>query len=276
MSWRLGIRHETVYRYAADVTSSYNEARITPLTTDRQMVVTSTVRVDPSVKTFRYWDYWGTIVDAFDIHTPHRDFLITGESVVETTPPRVFPEASSWDELSTDAARDEFAELLAPTSYVPVMVEAATELAASASPLDACHAACDWVRERLRYEQGATTVSSSAADALAEGRGVCQDFAHLTLGLLRGAAVPARYVSGYLYPVEDAGAAEVQGQSHAWIEAWVGDWVAFDPTSGTTPGERHVVVARGRDYADVAPLKGIYHGGPSEALNVVVALTRLG
>jgi transglutaminase-like putative cysteine protease len=134
----------------------------------------------------------------------------------------------------------------------------------------------EWVRGRLRYEQGATTVSSSAADALAEGRGVCQDFAHLALALLRSAGIPARYVSGYLYPNEDGGAGEVQGQSHAWIEAWVGDWAPFDPTSGTTPGERHVVVARGRDYADVAPLKGIYHGGPSDALHVVVALTRLG
>jgi transglutaminase-like putative cysteine protease len=276
VSWRLGIRHETGYRYAADVTSSYNEARITPLTTDRQIVVTSMVRVDPTVKTFRYWDYWGTIVDAFDIHTPHKDLLITGESVVETTPPRALPDPPSWEELHGGAAKDEFAELLAPTSYVPVMVEAGRELAATGSPLDACIAAGEWVRERLRYEQGATTVSSSAADALAEGRGVCQDFAHLALALLRGAGIPARYVSGYLYPVEDGGAEEVQGQSHAWIEAWVGDWVPFDPTSGTTPGERHVVVARGRDYADVAPLKGIYHGGPSEALHVVVALTRLG
>src|SRR5436190_1679074 len=158
MSWRLGIRHETVYRYAADVTSSYNEARITPLTTDRQIVVTSTVRVDPSVKTFRYWDYWATIVDAFDIHTPHRDLLITGESVVETTPPREFPESPSWAELSGGPAKDEFAELLAPTSYVPVMAHVVTDLAAAGSPLDACHAACEWVRERLRYEQGATTV----------------------------------------------------------------------------------------------------------------------
>jgi transglutaminase-like putative cysteine protease len=156
------------------------------------------------------------------------------------------------------------------------MVEAGSELAAAGSPLDACLAACERVRAKLRYEQGATTVSSSAADALAEGRGVCQDFAHLALALLRGAGIPARYVSGYLYPVEDGAAGEVQGQSHAWIEAWVGDWVPFDPTSGTTPGERHVVVARGRDYADVAPLKGIYHGGPSEALHVVVALTRVG
>jgi transglutaminase-like putative cysteine protease len=276
VSWRLGIRHETDYRYAADVTSSYNEARITPLTTDRQIVVTSTVRVDPSVKTFRYWDYWGTLVDAFDIHSPHRGLLIIGESVVETTPPRAFPDPPSWDDLSGDAARNEFAELLAPTSYVPVMAEAGSEIAAAGSPLDACHSACEWVRGRLRYEQGATTVSSSAADALAEGRGVCQDFAHLALALLRSAGIPARYVSGYLYPNEDGGAGEVQGQSHAWIEAWVGDWAPFDPTSGTTPGERHVVVARGRDYADVAPLKGIYHGGPSDALHVVVALTRLG
>jgi transglutaminase-like putative cysteine protease len=275
MSWRIGIKHETGYRYVADVTSSYNEARMTPLTTDRQLVVQSLVRVEPNVRTFRYWDYWGTIVDAFDIHTPHTDLTITGESIVETSAARPVEESISWDDLGRDSVKDEFAELLAPTTYVPLMVDAEGEMRGAGSPLDACVAACDWVRARLRYERGATTVSSSAADALVAGSGVCQDFAHLGLALLRGLGIPGRYVSGYLYPVEDGGSGVVEGQSHAWMEAWVGDWCAFDPTSGTVPGERHVVVARGRDYADVAPLKGIYHGGPSEELQVTVELTRL-
>jgi transglutaminase-like putative cysteine protease len=88
--------------------------------------------------------------------------------------------------------------------------------------------------------------------------------------------IPARYVSGYLYPaIDSAVGVEVAGESHAWLEAWVGDWVAFDPTNGSAVGERHVVVARGRDYADVPPLKGVYHGAPSEFLAVSVGLTRL-
>ena len=275
MSWRLGVTHETGYDYAADVTSSYNEARMTPLTSDRQTVVQSMVRVHPNVRTYRYWDYWGTIVDAFDIHVPHTELTITADSVVETSRAQAAPDAISWDDLDTDAVRDQFAELLAPTAYAPVLADAVDDLRASGSPVEACHAATDWVRDQLRYERGATTVSSSAADALAEGRGVCQDFAHVTLALLRDAGIPGRYVSGYLYPVDDAGAAKVEGQSHAWIEAWVGDWYPLDPTSGALPGERHVVVARGRDYADVAPLKGIYHGGPSKELRVLVELTRL-
>ena len=275
MSWRLGIRHETGYHYGADVSSSYNEVRMTPMTSDRQMVVQSMVRVHPNVRTYRYWDYWGTIVDAFDLHVPHTELTITAEAIVETSRAQPAPDAVSWEDLQAEAVRDEFAELLAPTAYVPMFTEQADDLRASGSPVEACHAASEWVRAQLRYERGATTVSSSAADALAEGRGVCQDFAHVTLGLLRSAGIPSRYVSGYLYPVDEAGAAKVEGQSHAWIEAWVGDWYPLDPTSGARPGERHVVVARGRDYADVTPLKGIYHGGPSKELRVSVELTRL-
>ena len=275
MSWRLGITHETGYRYQSDVTSSYNEARMSPLTTDRQMVVQSQVRVDPSVRTYRYWDYWGTIVDAFDIHLPHQELIITGESVVETSPPKPLPEPVEWSDLATDAVKDEFGEFLSPTDYVALMDDARDEIRDAGNPVDACLAAGEWVRSKLQYEQGATTVSSSAADALSEGRGVCQDFAHVTLARLRAAGIPGRYVSGYLYPGDEEGPGTVVGQSHAWIEAWIGEWCAFDPTSGAEPGERHVVVARGRDYADVAPLKGIYHGGQAADMHVMVELSRL-
>jgi transglutaminase-like putative cysteine protease len=88
--------------------------------------------------------------------------------------------------------------------------------------------------------------------------------------------IPARYVSGYLYPNADGAVGDtVAGQSHAWVEWWCGDWVAFDPTNGGPAGLRHVTVARGRDYADVTPLKGVYHGAPSTGLGVTVEITRL-
>ncbi len=110
---------------------------------------------------------------------------------------------------------------------------------------------------------------------LSQGSGVCQDFAHVALALLRATGIPARYVSGYLHPSATAEIGEtVAGESHAWIEAWTGDWQAFDPTSGAV-GDRHVVVGRARDYADLSPLHGIYHGGPAEDLGVAVELTRL-
>jgi transglutaminase-like putative cysteine protease len=119
-------------------------------------------------------------------------------------------------------------------------------------------------------------VRTSAQDAWQLRKGVCQDIAQLTAGLLRAVGIPARYVSGYLYPRSDAEVGDtVAGQSHAWVEWFTGDWEAFDPTNGTTVGKRHVIVARGRDYADVTPLKGVYHGAPSTDLGVTVEITRL-
>ena len=119
-------------------------------------------------------------------------------------------------------------------------------------------------------------MSSSALEALNQQAGVCQDYAHLSIGLLRSAGIPARYVSGYLHTGKDARPGDtVSGESHAWVEAWLGDWWPFDPTNGVAVGERHAVVGRGRDYADVPPLKGVHATGRPEALEVEVNITRL-
>ena len=145
----------------------------------------------------------------------------------------------------------------------------------SSGPRAAARAAAEWVHDRLVYETGATDVKTPADDALKSGKGVCQDFAHLTLGVLRSLGIPGRYVSGYLHPREDAEIGEtVDGQGHAWIEWWCGAWTAWDPTHGVPVGQRHVAVGRGRDYTDVPPLKGIYQGAPSVAHEVSVEITR--
>jgi len=278
VSWRIHICHRSGYRYRAEVRSSYNEARITPLTTLHQTVTEAVVEVSPAAHTMRYWDYWGTLVDAFDLQVPHTEMTVTGTSVVDTTGPQDTPQIE-WAGLRDPATTDRFSELLVPSPFVPVVdevAEAGRSLAADRSPADACQGAVEWVRDRLRYEPGTTSVSTSALEALEQGSGVCQDFAHLTLSLLRSMGIPARYTSGYLHPSPQADlGAVVTGQSHAWVEAWTGDWHGLDPTSGEPAGERHVIVGRGRDYADVPPLKGIYHGGPAEALGVTVELTRL-
>ena len=278
MSWRVAIHHSTSYDYAGEVSSSYNEARVTPLTTDRQLVIEASVKVTPAAPTFRYWDYWGTMVDVFDVHVPHTQLAVTGTSVVETSPAQ--PGGTiGWEELSRPVVSDRLVELLAPTHYVPLVdevTETARSIAGTGSPAEACEAAVEWVRGRLAYQRGTTDVSTTAAEALEGGSGVCQDFAHLALALLRGMGIPSRYTSGYLFPAPDAEVgADVTGQSHAWVEAWTGEWYAIDPTHGVPVGERHVAVGRGRDYADVPPLKGIYRGGPARDLVVSVELTRL-
>jgi transglutaminase-like putative cysteine protease len=262
-----------------EVGSSYNEARVTPLTTDRQLVVEASVAVSPPAPTLRYWDYWGTMVDAFDVHEPHSELAVTGRSVVETSPrePRV---TVGWDEALAPGVTDRLAEWLAPTVYVPRADEfaaAAADIAGQGTdPASACQDTVDWVRERLQYGKGATTVATTAEEALRAGAGVCQDFTHLMLGVVRAMGIPARYVSGYMFPSPETDVGEdVAGESHAWVEVWTGDWYPPDPTHGVPVGERHVVVARGRDYGDVPPLKGIYRGAAAEALEVTVGLTRL-
>lgn len=280
MTWRIGIRHVTGYEYERPVTSSYNEARITPISNDRQLVMESEVEVSPRAAVYRYWDWWGTLVHSFDLHDPHDELVITGTSVVETSGPPDPPESRvTWDEITSAEVRDRYAELLSSSRYVPLgdgVLEAADGLDPTLDPTDTCEAVIAMVRDLLRYERGSTTVSTTAADALKIGSGVCQDFTHVALGLLRTRGIPARYVSGYLHPSSRAEPGQVlAGQSHAWVEAWVGDWLPFDATNGSPVGERHVVVGRARDYADLAPLNGIFHGGPAKALGVTVELTRL-
>ena len=279
MTWRLAISHRSGYRYAAPVSSSYNEVRITPLTTPTQLVLESTVEVTPSTRPLRYWDYWGTVVHAFDLHQPHSELLVAGRSLVETSGPSTEEPDCAWAELDAPGTTDRFAELLDGTRYVPVggpFTHPATELRAVASAQMAVHLTMAWVRDALRYESGATTVQTTADEAWQGGAGVCQDFTHLMLAMLRTLGIPARYASGYLHPRAGAPLGEVVvGESHAWVEVWTGDWWGIDPTIGDRVGERHVLVARGRDYADVPPLKGIYHGGKSESVGVTVELTRL-
>jgi transglutaminase-like putative cysteine protease len=279
VTWRLTIHHCSGYRYASEVRSSYNEARISPLTTPDQLVISATVDVTPQAHVVRYWDYWATLVHAFDVHEPHTELVVDGRSLVQTERSPAEAPTLDWASLRDDAVIDDFADLLAPTSYVHADDEirsVASELASCPSPRDAVDGALDWVGSTLRYAPGATGVHTSAVEARRGGLGVCQDYAHLTLAVLREAGIPARYASGYLYPSADGEIGdEVTGESHAWIEIWTGGWWGVDPAGGEPIGERHVLVARGRDYADVPPLKGIYHGGPSESLGVTVTLCRV-
>ena len=190
------------------------------------------------------------------------------------------PDPLAWDELRARADAGIAAEYLAATPRTTVdaaLAAAARERTQGAGPLETASAIAAWVRERVAYVPG----SDRGPDRVPrkpgiKGEGVCQDIAHLTVALLREAGLPARYVSGYLHPRPEAGIGlAVAGQSHAWVEYWAGDWVAADPTNQASVGEGHVVVARGRDYADVPPLKGIYHGAPSVAMDVTVEVTRL-
>lgn len=281
MSWRIAIRHRTGYRYAGPVRASYNEARMTPPSQDGQRTLQSALAVTPATRPLRYVDYWGTTVDAFDIHVPHTELVVLASAVVETAgSPGPVPTGASWSDLADPAVRATFAEHLTGSRYVsiePDLVEIGQSLRSGRSPVQAGGSAVEWTHSTLQYQRGATHAHSSSVETLAAGKGVCQDFAHVTLALLRGMGLPARYVSGYLHPDADAEiGATSRGESHAWVEFWAGSWLAADPTSLAEVGSRHVLLARGRDYADVRPLSGVYSGPPPEQFGVTVDITRLG
>lgn len=277
--WRMRVVHATGYAYKSPVTASYNEARLTPRSDSRQNVIINRVETAPATRSYRYVDYWGTAVTAFDLHAPHAELEVTSSSVVETDKPEPRGGSVSWADLQSEAVRDRYHEVLTPTHYTPFgkrTDRTAKQIAKGHDPHHAVLTAVEWVRNELQYVPGTTGVHTSGQGALAEGKGVCQDFAHLSLILLRTMGIPARYVSGYLHPHADAAIGDtVEGESHAWIQAWLGGWWNYDPTNDTEINEQYISVGFGRSYADVAPLKGIYHGQGSSDLDVVVEMTRL-
>jgi transglutaminase-like putative cysteine protease len=282
VGWRLRIEHTSNVSYAGPVLNSFNEARMTPLTLPTQMTLESRVTAGPGVPVWTYNDYWGTFVSVFDLPEPHDDLVIRAVSTVETEPFGGLPaqaEQVSWEQLAERAGRGRLLEFLMPTPLTTVSQEisgAVLAEIAGLTPDAAAEVVSGRVHDHVTYMPGATGVRTSAQEAWDKCQGVCQDMAQLTVALLRAAGLPARYVSGYLHPDPKAepGSTSV-GQSHAWIEYWAGTWTPLDPTSLSPVGERHVVVARGRDYADVPPLKGIYHGPSGGGMDVTVEVTRL-
>jgi transglutaminase-like putative cysteine protease len=224
-----------------------------------------TVETDPGALVHRYSDRHGNDVRHFDVLSPHARLVVLARSEVQT--PEVLADEQS--ELTPLQQHD----FLAPSTRAPFT----EEIRAFATP---CHVAgnpeatmkriVEAVRAKLRYEPGATDVDTDAAGALARGRGVCQDFAHLALAACRLGGLPARYVSGYVYAPGHASAAA----SHAWVDVFVlgRGWVSIDPTHDTSQTPRHVRVAVGRDYADVPPTRGVYKGNAGEELEVKVEL----
>jgi transglutaminase-like putative cysteine protease len=244
------------------------------LTLASQTVLEARVHTTPAAPLYTYRDYFGTHVAAFNVDAPHDELVVNALSLVETHPPADRPEAS-WDDV--EGASRKLAEFCAPSRFTrpsPELVEASRNLRRR-SPVETIEEIVSYVHSSLEYTKGVTGVHTSAAEAFSEGRGVCQDFAHLALVVLRSAGLPARYVSGYLHPErEPVVSVSTKAESHAWIEAWAGQWWALDPTHDSEIGPRYVVVGRARDYADVTPLKGVYAGTAEHDTSVVVTITR--
>ncbi|TXK19018.1 transglutaminase family protein [Homoserinibacter sp. GY 40078] len=277
---RLRIRHVTGFHYEGSATASYNEARMLPVTGDGQLVLYSNLEISPMSSTHSYVDYWGTRVSSFEILTPHDELSLTATSLVEVRARDALDGRLGWEELNVGTARaTEYVEQLTQTNLTrppQEVVDLATEIVAQhETPCDAALAICTAIGEQIEYMPGVTGVYTTAREAWEHRKGVCQDITHLAIGALRSVGIAARYVSGYLHPQPDADVGvTVAGESHAWVEWYCGRWHGFDPTNLIDIGDRHVIVGRGRDYNDVAPLRGVYAGPSRSRLFVTVEITR--
>ncbi|MFT4281482.1 transglutaminase family protein [Microbacterium sp.] len=277
---RLRIEHATGFSYEGEVGASYNEARMLPSSTDSQFVLSSQLDIEPNSSVNHYVDYFGTRVASFDVLAGHSSLRITARSLVEVRPRPLEPTDLDWDRLARESERQiatvEMRGQTARTAPHPEVAEIAQAIAAEHdTPAGAALAIARAIGDAVEYMPGSTGVHSTAAEAWVQRKGVCQDITHITLGALRHVGIPARYVSGYLHPHPnpEIGVAAT-GESHAWVEWYVGDWQGYDPTNTAEIGDRHVLVGRGRDYNDVPPLRGVYAGPFKSNLHVAVTITR--
>jgi transglutaminase-like putative cysteine protease len=284
---RYHLMHVTEFVYDGPVSESYNEVRLRPMHDEVQSCLSFRLTTHPASPSFSYRDALGNWVHQVNVLPVHSKLRVQAESVVLTH--HVSP-ISSWMALSEledrrEELQEEYFDMLAPSKFVPHLPDLSSLITAAETMSDGTVAgfaltASDLIHERFEYVKGATHVNSSIADSLKMGAGVCQDFAHLLLGVLRKRGIPARYVSGYLVPQnEDNPAAKLEevigGQaSHAWAEAYIPDaeWMPLDPTLGKPVGMRHVRIAYGRDYSDVAPVRGVYKGHAGQRLSVDVSV----
>lgn len=278
---RLKVVHRTGFKYELPATASYNEARMLPQSTNSQIVLNSSLDIKPSAAQHSYVDYWGTRVSTFEVLTPHTELSVTATSVVEVRHTDAPPPTTTWDDLARINEHSiEFVETTQQTRLTEPPKELIHLAQAIAKRHDepgaAAYEIAAEINNLITYTKGVTGVQTTAQHAWEAKNGVCQDIAHVTLGALRAVGIPARYVSGYLLSKPDAEVGEtVVGESHAWVEWYSGAWHGYDPTNMLEIGERHVFVARGRDYRDVSPLRGVYAGASASGVFVSVEITRL-
>jgi transglutaminase-like putative cysteine protease len=279
------IHYLTAYRYEAPVSDNLNALRVRPATTTNQRCDEFHVRLDPEARVHRHVDYFGTEVLEFGVARPHDHLTIDVRARVVTSEPPEPPEAP-WEHLDGDTYAEAAGEFLLPADDEPEDDQLAglLDIARARTPLATLRWLNELIPDRFAYRPGVTYVGSTVQDLLDAGAGVCQDFVHLGLVLLRRNGIAARYVSGYLFSApENGGTDSVEVQTHAWLEALLpgiggrGEpiWVGADPTNRRLAGETHVKIGHGRRYGDVPPIKGVYRGAAGAQLEAAVHMTRL-
>ena len=289
------VTHTTTFRYESTVGFCYNLARIRPRVLPHQQVGSAILQISPFPHDHcTDLDYFGNRTDYFSIHQPHEELVVTAVSEVHVSPPETglfdrvtpIPWESVREQLHTDRspAGIEAVEFTLDSPMVGVDGELADYARRSFPPGRPFDEAVLELTARIyrdfRYDPEFSDIATPLKEVLQHRSGVCQDFAHLAIGCLRAQGLAARYVSGYIETDPPPGREKLVGAdaSHAWFSVFQpgNGWLDFDPTNNQRPGERHITVAWGRDYADVPPLRGIAYGGGEHELKVAVDVRRVG
>jgi transglutaminase-like putative cysteine protease len=267
---RYSIRHVTRFTYDAPITESVMEARMQPRTDEDQRCLQFALTTTPDARVMMYRDHDGNTVHHFDIPARHSRLTVTADALVECLPHSPLPHRlgpGAWGKLDARVSSGEAYEFLSPSTFVvssPALEAFRQEIRLNRGndPLVMVRRLMGEMYSRLEYSPRSTRVDSPIDEALDARRGVCQDFAHIFLALVRPIGLPARYVSGYLFRDEGSSDRSTDGATHAWVEVLLPDlgWIGFDPTNNLVVEDRHVRVAIGRDYADVPPTRGVYKG----------------
>lgn len=260
------VEHTTSFAYAERISEAYTELRVRPLSGGGQHCTSFRLVTDPpGVRIRAYRDRLGNHVQHLEVLEDHDRISITAISEVST--------AAVFSDSARDSSPLELHDYLAPTEYAPFadgLLELAATAAGEGTETERAIEVMRAMRSLLVYERGATDVMTRADAALALGRGVCQDFAHVMLAACRRAGIPSRYVSGYLYDPQE----ENEVETHAWVDVLDSQrgWVSIDPTHDREQTEAYIRVAVGRDYADVPPTRGVFKGAAEETLEVAVRM----
>ncbi len=279
------IRHFTRYRYSQPVWQSMMEVRMHPRSEGNQRCFIFQLSVNPRARIFAHTDARGNLVHHFDLPQRHRQLTIISDALVNLDAQQPIPETmeySAWDELEQLIDKKDYWDMLTPSHFArtsPELQELAQEIGVSErdgrSPLAFLQDVASGVYRSFSYVKKSTAVNSPIEHALKSRQGVCQDFAHIMITLVRNANIPCRYVSGYLYHSGEKQDRSSDGATHAWVEAALPGlgWIGFDPTNNIIVGERHIRTAVGRDYADVPPTMGTMKGKAETELQVRVRVT---
>ncbi|MDX1691108.1 MAG: transglutaminase family protein [Acidimicrobiia bacterium] len=285
---RLEIRYVNRFVYPTPARESHNVLRACPADDGTQRLLDFDLSIDPTARVLTYVDSWGTRVDAFGIRAPHERLLVTAEAVVETSArpaaPRGVAGRSDYADPEIRLDLGQYLRRTGHTAWDSAIETFARDVCEGIDDATDAVAALDGaVRDAMTYTPGATEVGVDITNVWATRQGVCQDFAHLAIAMYRSLGIPARYVSGYIYASDLSGGdlpdqAEVEIETHAWVEVLVPGfgWWGLDPTNPQDVGERHVKIGHGRDYDDVMPLRGVYHGPSEHTLSVGVQISREG